>query len=199
MLHGISTCPCDKVGENSPLLTTCPWHVHLTHYTILLVRITYLESKNVIGFPRIKVTVYEYRMSMNWTPCIVSWIGRPCCHKHGPFVWLVMRYFPRIFLQFLYYIIILYIFLYYVMSTVNKYSPLGNQGVCWVCLPTTFLDIRARLFFSPLDPSKIGGWQNAWADNQVYSGGNNNCVPRTSCDEVKDIFFLLKYLLWTLL
>lgn len=32
-------------------------------------------------------------------------------------------------------------------STVSEYSPLESQEVCLVCLPTTFLDIRAKLFY----------------------------------------------------
>lgn len=35
------------------------------------------------------------------------------------------------------------------------------------------------------DTSKIAGWQKAWVDNQVYSGGDNNCEPGTRCGKRK--------------
>lgn len=40
-------------------------------------------------------------------------------------------------------------------STVKKKnSTLGNQDVCWVCLLTTLLDIRARLFYCTACPQQ---------------------------------------------
>ena len=54
------------------------------------------------------------------------------------------------------------------------------------------------------DIRKIAGWQKAWADNQVYSGTDNNCeagtwcVPYRQSDEVKEISLQLKLKLTSL-